>query len=129
MPSCLRRVFLLALCLLISPLLRAAPLAPDQVPEPLKPWIGWVLHGEEERLCPNINGDDNRLCAWASRLDLNLDEKQGSFSQDWELYRDDWVKLPGDAKRWPQSVTADGQAATILDRDGVPSIYLKKGTN
>ncbi|HKY63279.1 MAG TPA: hypothetical protein VJR29_07650 [bacterium] len=119
----------MALCLFTSPLLWAAPLALDQVPEPLKPWVSWVLHGEEERLCPNRNGDEERLCAWASRLDLNLDEKQGSFAQDWELYRDDWVPLPGDAKRWPQSVTVDGQAATVLDRDGVPSLFLKKGSH
>ena len=27
------------------------PLSPAQVPEALKPWIGWSLRGHEELLC------------------------------------------------------------------------------
>ena len=33
----------------------AEPLEPDSVPEPLQPWIEWVLRGHEERACPFLN--------------------------------------------------------------------------
>ena len=129
MPRCLRRLVLLLFCLFLSPHLKAESLSPEQVPEPLKPWIGWVMQGQGEKLCPNLNGGEERLCAWASRLDLNLDEKQGSFSQAWELYTDGWVPLPGEDKRWPQGVTADGQAVTVIRHDERPSVFLKKGSH
>ncbi|MBW2166093.1 MAG: hypothetical protein JRG74_08365, partial [Deltaproteobacteria bacterium] len=30
----------------------AEPLLKEAVPEPLKPWIGWVLHNEKDVDCP-----------------------------------------------------------------------------
>ena len=30
----------------------AAPLTPAEVPEPLKPWVPWVLRDVEAALCP-----------------------------------------------------------------------------
>ncbi|MCE9624385.1 MAG: hypothetical protein K8R69_02860 [Deltaproteobacteria bacterium] len=106
----------------------AVPMAPDQVPETLKSWIDWALHDHETEGCPFLNGaGDQRVCGWSSRLDLGIAEKQGTFSQQWMLYTDDWVPLPGDEKRWPQSVKADGQSVAVVLRDEVPSVFLKKG--
>jgi len=34
----------------------AAPLTRDKVPEPLRPWIDWVLRGHEETACPFFAG-------------------------------------------------------------------------
>jgi len=110
--------------------LQASPLSPDQVPPELHSWIDWALHGHEADRCPFLSGSgDDKICAWASRLDLNIDEKQGSFSQQWLLYQDDWVPLPGNDKRWPQSVKADGQAVAVVLRDDVPKVFLKKGSH
>ncbi|MCD4722240.1 MAG: hypothetical protein K8S13_20630 [Desulfobacula sp.] len=30
----------------------AEPLPHQKVPDPLKPWIDWVLHGEEKKIAP-----------------------------------------------------------------------------
>ncbi|MCK5508311.1 MAG: hypothetical protein KAI50_07295 [Desulfobacterales bacterium] len=30
----------------------AEPISKEDVPEPLKPWIGWVLHGEKDGVIP-----------------------------------------------------------------------------
>lgn len=95
------------------------------IPEPLKPWVGWVLHGEEQVLCPFLHdrdGDEDRRCAWPSRLQLVLTEKGGRFTQSWRLYRREWVTLPGSRKAWPQDVRVDGKPAVVAspDDDGDP---------
>lgn len=111
-------------------LLSAAPLTPEQIPETLRSWVDWTLVGHENEGCPFLNGNgENRVCGWGARLNLSIEGKQGQFSQQWQLYRDDWVPLPGDAKRWPQSVKADGQAAAVVLRDDTPSVFLKKGSH
>ena len=58
----LRAGILLAVGLTASPA-KAEPLAPRDVPEPLRPWIGWVMRGHESELCPTLIGDANRLIA------------------------------------------------------------------
>lgn len=38
----------------------AAPLAPADVPEPLKPWVPWVLHDVEGAGCPHMYASGER---------------------------------------------------------------------
>jgi hypothetical protein len=86
------------------------------IPEPLRPWVGWVLHGEEQVLCPFLHDkddDDDRRCAWPARLQLVLTEKGGRFTQTWRLYKREWVALPGSSKAWPQDVRVDGKPAVV----------------
>jgi len=94
------------------------------IPDPLRPWVGWVLHGEEQVLCPFLHdkdSDDDRRCAWPARLQLVLTEKGGRFTQSWRLYKREWVTLPGSRKAWPQDVRVDGKPAVVAtpsDADG-----------
>lgn len=118
---------LLAVLLLAVPA-AAGPLAPADVPEPLKPWVTWALRGSEEAVCPFLNGGDERECAWPATLRLELHEKGGRFTQSWRVYAETWVPLPGDAERWPQDVTVDGAPAAVSDREGAASLRLKPGT-
>ena len=94
------------------------------VPEALKPWVPWVLHGQEAALCPFLHGQGSEdksdvtdqsgvECAWPARLALQLREKGGSFTQSFRLYKRGWVMLPGDGKAWPQEVKVDGQPAVV----------------
>src|SRR5262249_6153962 len=131
MKPLLRRCFVLILALVcFSFKLYAVSLTPEQIPDTLRTWVDWALFGHEEERCPYLTGDgDTRVCGWASRLDLNIEEKQGAFSQQWILYRDDWVPLPGDEKRWPLGVKADGQGIAVILRDETPSVFLKKGSH
>ncbi|TPW19538.1 MAG: hypothetical protein FD126_2587, partial [Elusimicrobia bacterium] len=117
----------LAVLLLALPA-AAGPLAPDDVPTPLKPWVKWALRGHEESVCPFLNGGEERDCAWPATLRLELHEKGGSFTQSWKVYAEAWVPLPGDPARWPQGVTVDGAPAAVTDHDGGPSLHLKAGT-
>src|SRR5512134_264423 len=108
----------------------AEPLAPERVPEPLRPWIDWALLGSESQRCPSLNGMDAGLeCAWPAQLELALGARQGSFAQRWRVHADAWVPLPGDDKHWPQSVTVDGRPAPVLAQSGRPSVRLRAGAH
>ncbi|MBR9857092.1 MAG: hypothetical protein GYB38_05220 [Gammaproteobacteria bacterium] len=118
------------LILLILTLLPVSTLAlsPEQVPAPLQPWIGWALHGEEQRQCPFLyNQGAAHHCAWPSRLTLDLGDNGGRFSQQWQLYRESWITLPGDQRHWPQQVTANGEPVAVAANQGNPSIKLPAG--
>src|SRR5438876_2398591 len=108
----------------------AEPLAREQVPEALRPWTDWVMHGHEQAFCSLLQGStDHRQCAWPSRLTLDLDGRTGRFTQDWLVQRAGWVPLPGDAARAPLDVRADGKPAAVTVRSGVPSVRLERGAH
>ena len=113
------------------------------VPEPLRPWIDWVMHGHEDVTCPFFPGTveaaaggeaakgdaaaRRRLCVWPARLELDLADRGGRFTQEWLVNRDGWVPLPGDAKIWPQEVIVDGRVAVVVAQDDIPSVRLTAG--
>ncbi len=107
----------------------AKPLIPEQVPEPLKPWVNWVLQDQPELGCPFIyNSFEQKRCSWPSQLDLDFTATKGAFTISWDVYQESWVTLPGDQKHWPQNVTANNKTASVLDRNGLPAIKLAAGT-
>jgi hypothetical protein len=73
--------FSLVLVLTFSGLLSAQPISQTELPEQLQPWVDWVLHGEESLGCPYNYDDGERSCAWLSRLQLQLNDHGGQFSQ------------------------------------------------
>ncbi len=100
----------------------------EEVPEPLRPWVEWVLHDHENAVCaPLYAQPETRQCAWPSRLTLALDEHGGTFTQHWEVQRALWVPMPGEPKHWPQEVTVDGAATVVVDHSGVPRALLQPG--
>ncbi len=105
------------------------PIDAKAVPDPLKPWTAWALHGKEDALCPTLHGiaAGTPQCTWPARLDLVLDEKKGTFTQAWHLDARRWVPLPGDDKRWPLDVKVGDARAVVVVHDGVPSVELDKG--
>ncbi len=133
--SCVRRPHSAALLLLLAALAlplagsraSATPLPAERVPEPLRPWTGWVLHGHETARCPFLHGGEGARCAWPSRLTLSVDDRAGRFAQQWLVHVEGWVPVPGDDRRWPQNVRIDRAAAAVVSRDGVPSVFLRAG--
>src|SRR5205823_14821169 len=95
----------------------AEPVAREQVPEALRPWTDWVMHGHEEAFCSLLQGStDHRPCAWPSRLTLDLDARAGRFTQDSLVPRAGWVPPPGAAARAPRDVRADRTPAAGTSR-------------
>jgi hypothetical protein len=106
----------------------AVPISDNEIPEILKPWVPWVLYGQEQQQCPFLYNDGaSRECLWPARLQLTLDATGGQFSQTWRVFARAWAALPGDARHWPQDVLADGQPATVSARNGVPGVVLEPG--
>nr|MBP7323368.1 hypothetical protein [Deltaproteobacteria bacterium] len=98
------------------------------IPPSLKQWEGWVLHNLEERLCPTrYNDGESYQCTWPSRVVLNLEDTKGSFSQEWLVFAETDVPLPGSPDAWPEGVTVDGRAVPVIARDGAPSVFLAPG--
>ena len=88
---------------------QAASLPLNQVPEPLKAWVPWVMHDEPRWQCPHpFDEAQHRTCVWPGVLQLQVDKSGGRFSQVWHAVHEDWVALPGEAKWWPQDVVLDG---------------------
>jgi hypothetical protein len=117
---------LLTACLAVGA--SGEPLAPERVPEPLRPWIDWALLGHESERCPFLQGSPGSAeCVWPARLELALGARQGSFVQRWRVHADAWVPLPGDAKHWPQAVQVDGRPAPVVESGGRPSVRLARG--
>jgi hypothetical protein len=108
----------------------AAELTPEEIPDELRPWIPWVLHGEEAFFCPpRFDQAKERHCAWPARLELAVDDAGGRFSQTWRVFKESWVPLPGGAGRWPERVEANGAPAAVMDHGGRPSLRLTPGSH
>ena len=106
----------------------AASLEPGDVPSLLRPWTSWVLEGHETELCPTpFDKSDIHHCSWPSRLSLDLSESGGRFSQEWSVFREIWIPLPGGPGRWPVEVRADGRVVAVAERDGAPHVHLDAG--
>src|SRR4051812_41684703 len=98
-------VVVAALVILAAPA-RAAPAAPVDVPDALRPWIPWVLHGAERDRCPTRT-DGNKVCESPGRLELVVDKAGGTFAQSWRVDAAGLAVLPGDARHWPVDVVVD----------------------
>lgn len=120
-----RLIYLLFACIICPALAFATPLRPEQVPEPLKPWVNWVLEDHPEQSCPFLYQSlEQKRCSWPSAMQLSLSANRGVFTSHWLVYADSWVSLPGDSKHWPLQVSVNRQAALVMERNGVPSIKL-----
>ncbi len=114
--------------LLLSSAVHGNPLPPDRVPEPLRPWIDWVLLDDSDYRCPFLyNSFKQKRCSWPSRLTLDLDERSAEFAFDWKVYADSWIQLPGDSRVWPMTVSVNQKPTPVMEKQGKPFIKLKPG--
>jgi hypothetical protein len=121
--------FFIVLCfhwLLLSS--SAHSISPEDVPDPLKPWINWVLDDEKSRDCPWLyHNDEERRCAWPTILELDLSKTMGRFRQTWQVYAQSVVWLPGNSDLWPQKVLIDGKPALVIGDGDQPGARLTPG--
>lgn len=124
----MRRVTFIILMILTLFAASARAISPEHVPEPLQPWIEWVLEGEEQRQCPFMyNQAEGFQCAWPTTLSLALTDNGGQFSQQWQLYNDSWVQLPGNQQHWPQQILVNGKPHAVSVHNGQPRLKLSSG--
>jgi hypothetical protein len=119
----------LVVCVSIGLSGRFASAETRQVPEQLRPWASWVLDGDASKAarCPSPVGKNEPLCAWPSRLLLDLDDRGGTFRQEWQVFHPGLVALPGNDERWPLEVRLDGKLAPVVDHSGEPQVGVPVG--
>jgi hypothetical protein len=104
--------------------------AAESVPEPLSPWIPWVIRSQREMLCPFFAQRDwsqsNHRCVFPSRLVLSVTAKGATFRQVWRVFLEGIVRLPGDDKHWPLDVLVDGLPAPVVG-SREPTVMLSAG--
>lgn len=125
--------FLFLKLLLLTTLANLAHGEQIYVPDELKPWQDWVLQDHKALGCPvafasvaNRNSDA-RECYWSNGLNVEVGAKVITFQQDWRVYKDAWVTLPGSDALWPSDVSVDGNAAVISQQGAKPAVFLKQG--
>ena len=106
---------------------QAKPLTEEQVPKPLKPWIDWVLHDQTQLNCPYAHASNNQECAWPSQLKLSLSETGGTFNQQWQVYAETFVLLPGNEQHWPQNIKNGQTDLLVQTKNGLPYVKLAAG--
>ncbi len=114
--------------LLLAWLLPLGAAAPTQIPEPLQPWVSWVLHDHTQWRCPHAHdAAKQRFCAWPGPLRLKVEATGGRFVQEWTVYAPSAVPLPGSPRHWPQAVTLDEAPAIVVSRGERPVVWLEPG--
>ena len=119
--------WLMVLLLIISGFTNAQPMSIDDVPSQLSGWVDWVLHDEKMIGCPYRYNQNNKTCAWPSRLKLKLNDNGGEFTQRWQLFNDSLVRLPGEAEHWPLNVNNQDNALLVQSLNGQPYVKLSAG--
>ena len=122
------QLFLLCL-LLLSRSVSSEPMTLTDVPETLKPWANWVLHDEKSRTCPYQYNSQQRACSWPSQLELQLSNSGGTFRQQWQVFDDTLIRLPGDSEHWPQNVQSEQGDVLVESRGGMPYVRLSAGSH
>ena len=113
----------LFLLLATSPLMAGNP-----IPEPLKPWTGWVMWDSPDANCPSpYNDAKTHLCLWPGALKIQASARGGSFSQEVRVFRDIGMALPGDGEIWPVDVKVDGRPVPVVLSNGRPLVRLRPG--
>jgi len=108
----------------------ASPRTSPMIPPQLAPWTSWVLYGHENHACPSLfNNGRVYKCIWPSRLTLDINPSGGKFSQQWLVFKEGFVPLPGSGKFWPEKVTENGKPRPVIEKEGMPSILLKPGNH
>lgn len=91
------------------------------IPDSLKPWREWVLHDRRQSLecIPHFNDADTFQCAWPTAIDLELNSRGGRFTQQWQIYHESYIQLPGSGSQWPVDVMVDGVPAMVVSKSNL----------
>ena len=105
------RPIALLLALALASSAPAAPLSRADVPEALRPWIDWALHGSEAKLCPNLLGSAEALrCAWPARIFSRSTRAAVASLRPGRWRRRSGWRCPATRRRPPLDVRLDGAA-------------------
>ncbi|MEZ5659943.1 MAG: hypothetical protein R3E83_15825 [Burkholderiaceae bacterium] len=105
----------------------AAPLSRVDVPEPLRPWVDWVLSARPEAVCAVRYDNDEHQCAWPGPLELHASAERLDFALTVDVAAPLRLALPGGRGQWPSRVTVDERPAELVELDASPTVALSAG--
>lgn len=108
-------------------LFMAAPALAQDIPPALKDWQAWVLHDTPKQACPVLMNNAQRECVWSGPVRLDVRKEGAQFTFETHVDAPSWVHLPGDGFAWPQQVTVEGKPVAVLNRHGIPAVWLTPG--
>lgn len=121
------RIVVAVVCLVLSFAWPAhagpSPAAAPPIPETLKPWIDWVAPTGFR--CATGSGS-KAICAWPGRLELEVDDKGGSFHLEARLDEGESLALPGSDVAWPFDVKVDDTTGVVL---AGPRVSVSRGAH
>lgn len=120
-------ILIFFLAILWSAAVISVPLAPEDIPEPLEPWVAWVKHAHTDLDCPIRFSDDGRSCVWPGELEIRANASGAAFTQALNVYRRSEIRLPGDSRHWPVNVRWGEQLLAVVERNGAPYVLLDAG--
>lgn len=100
-----------------------------EIPKSLEEWRPWVLEKHQDLNCPFLFNDSARTCIWPSELRIDATNSGARFLQHVEVFKNDWVALPGNGGFWPQNVTDNNNKVAVRDNENTPEVYLTIGTH
>ncbi len=106
----------------------AQPLAPENVPAPLRAYVPWVVADDPTYGCTRAG--EAFVCAWPGTLELAVQGAEVRFALSVVLDRERVVALPGGEGQWPIDVGVGKQPLAVLAAsDGAPVVQLAAGTH
>lgn len=99
------------------------------IPKPLEEWKPWVLEKHQDLNCPVAHNNNQRSCIWPTTLRIDAKQTGANFSFHLEVYKSDWVSLPGDASFWPQHLLDNNIPIAVRDQDDNPEVFLTAGSH
>lgn len=124
-----RRTPFLVLVVLLFGAISEALAAPTEksIPPVLTPWVDWVLEGNEDALCPYVDGV--RVCVWPASLSLDVRATGATFTLAVATNRRTRVRLPGSAEHWPLEVRIGAAPAVVIEPSGMPEVEVGMGSH
>ena len=91
-------------------------------PRFVKEWTAWLLQAHPQKLCI-----DETRCQWMGELTLQLAPDEASFTLKGRIDSRGWVSLLGNEGVWPINVSANGEHIPVIEKNGIPQVYLEAG--
>jgi len=126
MKGLISRVWLFVALCIFSGMGHAVP--ETGAPESLQQWEEWVLFQHKNLSCPRVyNNVSVHSCRWPSELKLDIHNQGVKFTQQWQIFSEGWVRLPGNQKYWPTQVMANNKTILVSARKNMPAVFLPEG--
>lgn len=112
----------------------ASAATPVAVPEPLRGWEAWVLHGEDFRGCPfyatvSPDGAGAYACALPGVTSIQIAAGRAEIAVDMRVYAPGYAPLVFAERSTPEALSVDGKPGVIEAGGAYARVWLEPGSH